>query len=729
MAVTTIIFGVINSIADAQNCGGTADCPEVGLPYGDWLRVRSEQNDDDLVFSNGACVDITGAVLGGVYVDLRPWTIDLPVFTGYPGLNEKLAIDVVHTGLGVTHYYLNGNVMLGAGAGIWNVCNALIFAEAVAITDTHVHVLNRDELYVYEATGYPLSAGIVSGCLGNDAKILRMELGVSTSSNTIEVYGGLGPVHRQVFTIPGNILSPMTWSYGSRSGMICATETQAFVIYDSELLTYNLPGNFSDFRAGFCDDGRAGIIVNTDKGEYCIDLLGVPSLVPFGDLNPLERCSSFEPAGEISANPGPCDRDPFQVSFVNALWQNIPGNIPGVKLVLFPDRDNDGHVDRCDNCPNDYNPDQADRDNDGVGDICDNCPNHPNPNQADRDGDGFGDICDCFPDDPNRHPPGPGMDGESNGILVDAGAGYEGPAQIGPAQGGKVLQKINIPTEQLNPGDEIYNRLDITDNQAYVNGNGDAWSGLGAFGAIYDLQCVDDVTFESDCCLGDMIRDYVGFLGNAAPANGSFVAIYADNGNCAPNEASESEADGQATSSVTFSDTLFGLIGYRNTVNGDGSVCAPAGNVFIEIQPHDESSRGDWYYTLRDGTQVNCDIHMRDGGRGNGGYGTTTWVSSGNIGFGVGTIAQAISVKCGPPTPRCIYQVSKVKNKANLCGKVCDTCPYVRGDLVCTTECRSTADCASRLRGFNACPNGAACKVSADLVGCDAPPRNCKRCR
>lgn len=83
----------------------------------------------------------------------------------------------------------------------------------------------------------------------------------------------------------------------------------------------------------------------------------------------------------------------------------------------------------------------------------------------------------------------------------------------------------------------------------------------------------------------------------------------------------------------------------------------------------------------------------------------------------------------GPPTPRCIYQVSKVKNKADACGRVCDVCPYVRGDLVCTTECGSANDCASRLRGFNACANGGACKVSADLVGCDAPPQNCKRCR
>ncbi|MCG3130741.1 MAG: hypothetical protein FLDDKLPJ_01513 [Phycisphaerae bacterium] len=83
----------------------------------------------------------------------------------------------------------------------------------------------------------------------------------------------------------------------------------------------------------------------------------------------------------------------------------------------------------------------------------------------------------------------------------------------------------------------------------------------------------------------------------------------------------------------------------------------------------------------------------------------------------------------GPPTPRCIYQVSKVKNKANACGQVCDACPYVRGDLVCTIECRDGSDCPTRLRGFNACPNGGACKVSADLVGCDIPPQNCKRCR
>jgi len=36
----------------------------------------------------------------------------------------------------------------------------------------------------------------------------------------------------------------------------------------------------------------------------------------------------------------------------------------------FPDNDNDGIGEPCDNCPNNYNPDQQDTDGDGVGDAC-----------------------------------------------------------------------------------------------------------------------------------------------------------------------------------------------------------------------------------------------------------------------------------------------------------------------------------------------------------------------
>ncbi|MCC6648896.1 MAG: trypsin-like serine protease [Polyangiaceae bacterium] len=48
-----------------------------------------------------------------------------------------------------------------------------------------------------------------------------------------------------------------------------------------------------------------------------------------------------------------------------------------------PGMDGDRVIDEEDNCPLDYNPDQADSDEDGLGDACDNCPKISNPDQRD----------------------------------------------------------------------------------------------------------------------------------------------------------------------------------------------------------------------------------------------------------------------------------------------------------------------------------------------------------
>lgn len=301
------------------------------------------------------------------------------------------------------------------------------------------------------------------------------------------------------------------------------------------------------------------------------------------------------------------------------------------------------------------------------------------------------------------------------------------PTHVTPVNTGGI-SIIDVPNPPLNPGDEIYNTLDITNNQQYDTGNGDAWSGQAVFGFIYDLQAADDVEFESDCCLGDTTRDYVGFS-NTAPANGSYSALHADTG-CLPDNAELGSANNVPSTTASFQDTLFFLVGKRITAHGDGSICGSAGVNYVVQQYSDQSSSGDWAYSLADLNQViGCDRALRDGGKATGGYGFTTWRSGGNSGFGSGTHAMAVSVKCGPPVPRCVYRVKKAKNLADPCGKVCDQCPYARGNLICTNECRSDEDCASKLKGYSACPNGAACLVKGTLVGCIEPPRDCRRCR
>ncbi|HXV75680.1 MAG TPA: right-handed parallel beta-helix repeat-containing protein, partial [Candidatus Polarisedimenticolaceae bacterium] len=86
--------------------------------------------------------------------------------------------------------------------------------------------------------------------------------------------------------------------------------------------------------------------------------------------------------------------------------------VPGCALGSA-DQDDDGTVDRLDNCVFDPNAQQIDTDRDGRGNVCDsdddddglpdagdNCPLEPNANQADGDGDGDGDVCDNCPATP-----------------------------------------------------------------------------------------------------------------------------------------------------------------------------------------------------------------------------------------------------------------------------------------------------------------------------------------
>ena len=114
-------------------------------------------------------------------------------------------------------------------------------------------------------------------------------------------------------------------------------------------------------------------------------------------------------------------------SIVGRNSNNVPD--PNPHPCSFPDFDNDGVVDKFDNCPTTPNPGQEDADGDALGDVCDNCPIDFNPGQEDFDHDGTGNACDPTP-------------------LSQGGTGMQAPGASGPASGGVMIAR---GTESVDP--------------------------------------------------------------------------------------------------------------------------------------------------------------------------------------------------------------------------------------------------------------------------------------
>jgi len=80
--------------------------------------------------------------------------------------------------------------------------------------------------------------------------------------------------------------------------------------------------------------------------------------------------------------------------YIGDAWGGDGGILDGWALLFGTDAEDDGADNFADNCPKQFNPDQADTDGDGVGDVCDNCPQLANARQLDLDDDGVGNDCD-----------------------------------------------------------------------------------------------------------------------------------------------------------------------------------------------------------------------------------------------------------------------------------------------------------------------------------------------
>lgn len=143
-----------------------------------------------------------------------------------------------------------------------------------------------------------------------------------------------------------------------------------------------------------------------------------------------------------------------------------------------PDSDSDGIPDTCDNCPNNFNPDQADIDGDGIGDACD-----PDPCPLDSDGDGVKDCFDGCPNDPLKVGPGqcgcgvPDLDSDGDTIADCQDGCPNDPLKTGPSVCGcGVAEDAYWSALGVNGVDTF-----VFDLETFNDGTGDALYATGLF--------------------------------------------------------------------------------------------------------------------------------------------------------------------------------------------------------------------------------------------------------
>ena len=182
--------------------------------------------------------------------------------------------------------------------------------------------------------------------------------------------GGYGQTIKFVTIVPGTRMD-INWDLSD--GLIVNEKSLDGVSPDSLLIAgikMNQPG------------------MGTGPSQRMVSLHLTPATVPPGEVKTIciDTCFS-PPAGHTSL----IDK------YGNPLSISVTRPVCFYVARCTPDEDLDGWCDYRDNCPAQYNPDQADADGDGIGNACDNCPAVFNPDQHDTDGDGIGDLCDNCP--------------------------------------------------------------------------------------------------------------------------------------------------------------------------------------------------------------------------------------------------------------------------------------------------------------------------------------------
>lgn len=260
------------------------------------------------------------------------------------------------------------------------------------------------------------------------------------------------------------------------------------------------------------------------------------------------------------------------------------------------DTDSDGHVDACDNCPGNFNFDQADADGDGIGDACDNCPIDYNPvttgpGQDDGDTDSVGDACDNCPTIGNSDQTDTDGDGVGDACesplcgngTVDSGEDCDDGNSnnnddctnlcLNATCGDGIVWNAGSGTEQCDDGDGSNNNACTNACLSAVCGDGIVWNLGGGSEACDD----GDSNNNNDCtnaCLNATCGD--GIVWNAGTGTETCDGDGAGNGG----ETATCDTDctaascGDGTLNLTAGETCDD----GNAINNDDctNVCTPA---------------------------------------------------------------------------------------------------------------------------------------------------------